>query len=368
MQKYGQMVFCFFVSVLLLTSPAAAEHVSNYELNERLTKLEESGGWTERIAISGLVEVETFFESLDIEGADDESSSDLSLATLELGLDATVSDRVSGTVLLLYEDGEDFLVDEGFVLIKASDSLSFKAGEFYVPFGLFETNMIQDPLTLELGETRETALEMGFEGAGFYGAVYAFNGDVDEAGDDSTIDNFGLIAGYGLGNDNFTLDFGAGYINNLVDSDGLTGILDEAREELAEGETLDLVDYVGGLNLYAILNFGPITLIGEYVGALDDVELAYFDGSAETIEEMEKLKTWNMEAGYTFAFGEKEAVVALGYQGSDNAEEALPESRVLGTIGMSVFENAFMKLEYFHDEYGSDDTADVVTAQLGVEF
>jgi len=47
------------------------------------------------------------------------------------------------------------------------------AGKMYVPFGNFESNMIQDPVTLEIGETRESAGQVGFEHSGFYGSAYA---------------------------------------------------------------------------------------------------------------------------------------------------------------------------------------------------
>jgi len=32
------------------------------------------------------------------------------------------------------------------------------AGQLYVPFGAFETGLISDPLTLEIGETRESTV------------------------------------------------------------------------------------------------------------------------------------------------------------------------------------------------------------------
>ena len=49
------------------------------------------------------------------------------------------------------------------------------AGKMAVPFGNYETQMISDPLTLEIGETAEDALQLGVEAGGFYGSVYAFN-------------------------------------------------------------------------------------------------------------------------------------------------------------------------------------------------
>jgi hypothetical protein len=54
----------------------------------------------------------------------------------------------------------------------------------YVPFGNFESQIISDPLTLEIGEAGEDALQVGVEVEGFYDSIYTFNGDVTEGGDD----------------------------------------------------------------------------------------------------------------------------------------------------------------------------------------
>ena len=117
------------------------------------------------------------------------------LATMELGIDAEVNEYVSGHVLFLWEedDTEPIDLDEGFITLSGGDACPgyFSVGKMYVPFGNFESNMVSDPLTLEMGETRESALQAGFDVDGFYGSVFAFNGDIDEAGEDSHIDNFG---------------------------------------------------------------------------------------------------------------------------------------------------------------------------------
>ncbi len=371
--KWFQGICCGLI-LLGFTSMGWAGALSNVELGERITRLEEKlkggGGegfpdWLNRISLSGVIEVEAGFEHLEFDDsdADDEDSSDLTLATAELGIDAEISDYVSGFMLFLYEDGEDLAVDEVFLTLSGGDHLPLylKAGEFYVPFGSFETNMISDPLTLEIGETHETSLEVGYEMAGFYCSAYIFNGDVDEDDEDNDIDNFGLSAGYGMETDAMSLNVGIGYINNLFDSDGLGDILEGWMDE---GE-FGLDEYVGGVALHAVLNFGPLTVIGEYVGATDDPEWSY---AAGTMEGGDKPSAWNAEVGYTFEIAGKETVVGLACQGTDNMENELPETRVMGVIGVGILENTSLAFEYFHDEFESDDEADVVTAQLAIEF
>ena len=333
------------------------------------------GEWFESINISGVLEAEAGYEKIDPAEGDEETSSDIALATMELGIDAELNEYVSGHVLFLWEedDTEPIDLDEGIITISGGgDSAAyFSVGKMYIPFGNFESNMISDPLPLEIAETRESAVLVGFERNGLYGALFIFNGDVDEDGEESQIDNFGATVCYEMENDDFALNAGIGYINNIIDSDGLTDAFDEERDALAdisEDAFIELKDYVGGINAYAALGLGPFSLLGEYISALDDPEFNQFDGTLETVEKMDAFKAWSIEAGYAFTMGEKEAVAALSYQGTDNLEDILPESRILGSLGVAIFENTSLALEYAHDEYENDDEADIVTMQLAIEF
>ena len=331
---------------------------------------------------AGVIEAEYGYEKIDFDdpAADDEDGSDLALATVELGVDVEINDYVSGHVLFLYEDGEDICVDEGFIEISGGgDGASFyiKAGEMYVPFGSFESNMISDPLTLEIGETRETAVEIGFESNGFFGALYVFNGDIDEDGEDSHVDNFGAAAGYALETEAFTLDLGISYINNIADSDGLSDIIDGITAEAEDnGVAFSFRDYVPGIGIHGILSFGPVTFIGEYVALLEEPEWDVSDivpgsmaaAGLNPVEDGEEGKTFNVEAAYTCEMGGKETVFALAYQGSDDLDEFLPEKRYMASVGIGILDGTSLAFEYLHDTYENDDEADVFTAQLAIEF
>ena len=54
-------------------------------------------------------------------------------------------------------DGANIALDEGWVKIGETDDMPayLKAGNFIVPFGAFNTNMLADPLGLTLAETAE---------------------------------------------------------------------------------------------------------------------------------------------------------------------------------------------------------------------
>jgi hypothetical protein len=266
------------------------ETIPDKALEEKITKIYEQKMEDEGIAqkinkyvsFSGLIEVEASAAE-DFEGAD---SSGFELATVELGFDAQVTDWASGHILVLYEEGgdDDVVIDEGYITLGNTEQfpLYLTAGRMYVPFGNFETNMISDPLTLEISETQETAIQVGFEAAGAYGSVFAFNGDTNEGGGDSQIEQFGANLGYTYEQEGFSLDVGISYMNSMGDSDGLSGILEE--EDMLE------VDYVDGFGAYAVAAIGPFSLIGEYITALDDF------GDEDDSQPM----AFSVEAGYTF--------------------------------------------------------------------
>ena len=275
-----------FLCVVLFAGLATAAEVSTSDLAERIEKIEERleqkvppamSKWLERITLSGAVETEASWAKVkfDDPAVDDEESSDLVVATVALGVDVEAVKHVSGHLLLLWEEDESdgLEIDEGFIRLDGEDVLPLylQAGRMYVPFGNFTSNMVSDPLTLELGETRETALQLGFEKNGFYGSVFVFNGDVDEEGDDNHIDDFGANLGYLVEKEDFTFDVGVSFVNNLIDSDTLSDFFDEDMEGAeAEGYTFSLSDNVPGLGAYAVLGMGSFTLIGEVVTALDE--------------------------------------------------------------------------------------------------
>jgi hypothetical protein len=377
MKKAMTVLVCLALcGAFFTTTVYADEMLSNHELSMRIEQLEKKLGkeggilpdkWSERIALSGLIEVEAGYVSTDLKDGDSTDESDIAVSAVELGIDADIVKHVFGHVLLKYEDDEDVFVDEATITISGEDVVPayLTAGKMYVPFGNFETHMISDPLTLEIAETRESAIQVGVETGGFYGSAFIFNGDVDEAGeDDNHIDNFGANAGYTMESESFTIDAGISYVNNLLDADGWEDLLETDEDENGVPDA-ELNDYAGGMGAYAIVGFGPFTFIGEYITALDEIEWIEENGD---IGRQDEISAWNLEIGYGFAIGEKEATIAAALQGTDEAENMLPETRYLGSFGIGIFESTSLAFEYAHDEYENDDEEDAFTAQLAIEF
>ncbi len=290
----------------------------------------------------------------------DESESRFELATVELGFVGKMTDWATAHLTFLYEEGGDdkVLVDDAHIFIGNLDTFPvyINVGRQYVPFGNFTSNMISDPLTLEIAETRETALQLGFAANGVYGSVFAFNGDTNEAGGDNRIEQYGANLGYTLEQDNFALDVGVSYMNSMGDSDGLSSLLKE--QNLLES------DYVDGFGAYAVSSLGPVKLIGEYITALDT-----FEDAAQS-----KPMAFNLEAAYAFSLGRIESTIALAYQGTDDMAGILPESRILGSLALGIFNSTTLAFEYAHDEDfdkadgGTNESADSFTGQLSYQF
>jgi len=319
------------------------------EKNRQISELRQAtgsdGGWFQSVEIGGLVEIEAGHTSAD--GAADES--DISVPTVEIGIAAQVNDWVAAEVVALYEDEGDssgeLNIDTATVTIADPDSSWFvKGGQYALPFGVFETNMISDPLTLELAETADAALEVGMDSDAFGASVYVFQGDQSDE-----IENFGFNLGARTGGERFAAAANIGYINDLAESDA---IVDDGTA--MSGRTPAWTASV-------IVNAGDLTLIGEYVTATESIA-AYAN---------DEPSAYNLEAALAFSAMGKPASMAIGYQGTEDAANTAggqPESRVLGALGVQIMDGTSVAIEYAHEQAYDGSESDTLTGQLAVEF
>lgn len=337
-------------------------------LPERIRRIEEQlkektlpGKWAERVTLSGLIEAEAGYGKVNYSdpAVADEDVSDIILSTVELGIDVDIAKHVSGHVLFLWEEDETEPVDmdEGYITLGGEDvvPLYLKAGKMYVPFGYYETHFISDPLTLEIGETRESAVSAGFTNDLFELSVAVFNGDVDKIGDDNHVDTFVGSLAYTLPEKiipDLGLVAGAAYISNIADSDGL------------EGETSGQIeDYVGGLGAFVSLAFRErIFLECEYLGALEHFEAGElsFDGGLAA-----KPQAWNIEFALVPI---ADVTVAVKYEGSKDLAAFQPEKQYGAAITYNLFANTALSLEYLRGEFDNGDRRDLLTTQLAIAF
>ena len=347
------VVFCAY-------SPVFAETIEDEiaELKSRIAKLEQEksqqgegilGNWSDKIHISGVVEVEAYYQ--DYAAGTDTDSSDIDLTNVELAIDVDIAKYVGGYLLIKYKSADVF-VDEGTINLGGIEDMPFylTAGKFCVPFGVFNSHFISDPITLEIGEINEGAVALGYTNDYFDVALSVFNGDIDETGSDNVIENFVASVAFTppLPFDDSSISFGVSYASSIAEAGGL------------EDEFTAIEDYVDALSAFVSASYKNLTFEAEYAGAIDEFQVG------ELITEREsKPMACNFELAY--AVNDK-LEVAGRYEFSDDLWDLFPEEQYGPVVSYSLFENTTLAVEYLHGEYGNGDTRDLVTAQLAIEF
>jgi hypothetical protein len=331
----------------------------------------------EHIQFNGLIEVGALRESVNNKDNSDISQSDLALSTVELSIGAEINEWVNAGITLLFEDpvfggASDFSVDEGTVTIGNTEKcpLFFTGGAMYIPFGALLTHfpddpLIDQPLTLFLGETREKAVLVGFEYFGFKLSGYVFNGDMDEANSENHIEHFGFDANYEQTNDanGLQLFIGASYINSMAEADGFTDIMSALG-------TTELRDCVGGFAAYLRLAYSNLFFDAEYMTAIDHFQTTELTTGAGVGA---RPSVWNLEAGFNWDW-EKNLEVAFKYAGSDESENlGFQENRYGMAMNQTIFGGVIASLAFLHDEFDENDKdgredRDVVFGQLAIGF
>lgn len=325
----------------------------------------------DRLNITGLVEVEAAYARTRSD-AGRERNSDLTLATVELGIEAQIADWITASAVFLWEeDGTDSVELDTATLLFADPErfpLTFEIGKFYLPFGRFDSVFITDPLTLEIGETRESAARLGFVHGPFQLGVAIFNGDVEKTGkDDNHLDSFVFDASLEWEWEDASLAFGAAYTSNLGDSDGLQ----DAIADNVGGGTLD--DHVAGLAAWLSLRYRRATLSVEYLAALDDFapNSLSFDGPANDWTRPARPQALNLELAY---LATERLTFAAKFEHARDTFDWLPERRYGAGANYVLHEGSYgtasVGLEYLHGVYDDDDDTreDTLTLQFAVEF
>jgi hypothetical protein len=326
------------------------------EAEKSATEAEEPTPWSlgslaDKIELHGLIEVESFYNKP--EGGDE--SSDLTLATVELGLDIQATDYLGGHILLLWEEGETEPVDLDEAVIRLTYprplwgmTAGFTGGKMYLPFGKFNSYMITDPLTLDLGETNQSAGLLTLEGDKWTLQAGAFSGETDTFGDNDTID--GWVATLEV-QPSQQFGFGTSLISDLAESD----------IQLVENDDL-YHESVMGASAWISYQIGQFGMEAEYVTALDKFDAALVGLSDLTGK---RPSAWNLELAW---MPDDRWQIAGRYEQADDFQD--DATRYGTTISYGLFEHAVLAVEYLHgDAKGPDADPDhTVTVQMAFEF
>ena len=294
-----------------------------------------------RMDLNFLMEIEGFAAE-----TDGVSESDLTLATVELTVQADITEGVGGHLGLLWEEDvtEEQLLDEAYLVFEAGETASryMKAGRMYLPFGNFESVFISDPLTLEMGEIRETAVRMGYAADGLDLTAGVFNGDFERDGADNVIND--LFAAVSLAPcENVTL--GIYWISDLLETDGF--------EEFVHSSTNVgyVYESVGGAGAYLTAQLGVVAVRAEYMAALETVDLP--SGGIRPV-------SYHIEA--SMPLNEKLAA-GVKLEGSDDFygeynQDKRADLQAGGVVSYAVNNNLTISGEYLRAEGLDEDVAD----------
>ena len=157
---------------LLIPQPGLSQGMSNYELTQEIKALKEKiegTGVPDVLSFSGALELDySYADDSDIgDNTVDDSTSDLDIGTVELGLKAAFHEYVTGNFLLKGEaldtDDDRVFWDEATITIqKEGFPVYFIGGKRGQPFGLFESHLINDPITQDCYEIAKTGATVGY--------------------------------------------------------------------------------------------------------------------------------------------------------------------------------------------------------------
>jgi hypothetical protein len=376
MFKLHQLTLTYFLilftGIFILTTPALAIHPDTKSETENLkrrielleaqqsesvtTEEEPAFGFGQvgkYLTLHGLLEVEAYFAKPN--GGDEES--DINLATAELSIETTLNDFIGGHLILLYEeDGEndDIDVDEAVISLRSPDqwfgqSPSLHVGRMYLPFGKFNSYMISDPLTLELGEIRNSAALFALEGEIWVLKVGAFNGDTDPDGDKNNIDSGVVSLDVAVGE---KINVGGSYISDLAESD----------IELVPDASL-YSSSVAAASAFLSARWGKFEFEAEYLTALEDFDFALVAVGEDLTGQ--RPEVWRMELAW---MPSDRIQMATRYEQAKDFKDDVRRYGATGTYGLH--EHVVVALEYLHADakVDEDDPVNTITAQLVLEF
>ncbi len=305
------------------------------EKDRQIAELSGGTEWAQSVTVGGVIEIEGVYEN----PAGEDSTNSVSVGKAELGVAVQLNDWGGGELVLAKDDEDKIELDTATITLAAPDGpVSLTAGKLVLPFGTYET-ALGDPLTLELGETGDTAAVIEVSAGGLSASLFGGHGENEQ------FENFGAAASYSIETETpweATLDLSVSYLNQIL-SDAVAD--SEAFSELP------------GMTAGAVLGVGGISLIGEYVRAMDEQ-----DGSQPA--------AWMVEAGYEFELLGKGAGAAVSYSRTQEAADLdLAEARVIMGVSVELMEGVGVSLEWQQDEaYDTDDQDTTVTGVLALEF
>lgn len=259
-------------------------------------------------------------------------------------------------------------LDQGYITVGNLDKSDWYAsvGQMYVPFGLFNSFMINGPLTAALFTTAERPLLLGYSHSNGVTEldlnVYAYQGDTYTSVKSSAINEWGLGADYYVRKANWSGSIGAGFISNIADAEGmqLNGQGPQFCNRFGgfafpcnNGNVL--VHRVPGFDMHATWTMGAYSLLAEYLTAtrtFNPLDMSYGHEGARP-------QALDLEASYLFTIYNRPTSISIGYGSTKEALALLlPAQEFSLTLTTSIWRNTTESLGFQHDiNYGNRSLA-----------
>ncbi|MGA1874080.1 MAG: hypothetical protein ACMUIA_00565 [bacterium] len=268
-------------------------------------------------------------------GDDGGSSSGIMLDEVVLNLEADVVENVNATAVIKYEEEELFL-DEGYLTLTqfVNQPMKLLAGKRVLPFGVFNSHLITDPLTQDKYEINAPGLTLAFSQEALQGLEFSLSVYSDPNGDDDLGDFILNVTMAPTDLVNFSVYFDSA---QGVDRNNTAGV---SLGVVVENLTVDF-EYITALERDADAKETAFSLAGAY----------------------QLLPTFE---------------VALRYEGYDDDtgvdekfnEETLEglESRLSAGINYELYEHTNLGAEFRMSSYELTDDTNEWGVQLSVEF
>lgn len=290
-------------------------------------------------------------------------NTDIDLTRAELDLVASVAEWGTGEMIINYESLQStasalptsesrvtnsrLKIDRAFITIGnlLKCPVYSTIGQIYVPFGIYNNAYVTDPLTKTLGRIKERVASLAFSKNGFYGSVYAFQGDSYTNRDGFAIDNWGANLGYKINPvGGFNTEVGIGFVDNIADSEGLQAAIFGDQPGTPDSEQLRT--RVPAVDAYLSFNYKPLTILGEYLTAthpFSSLDMSYNNHGA-------KPSAMDAEAIYNFDLFSFNTNIAVGYGHSwQTLAMELPQQSVFAVFSTSLWKYTIESLEFRHN-------------------
>lgn len=320
------------LSLALFFPVNAAFADSASEVSARLANLaaQQASAIADDIHMSGILEVESFYT--DSDEFSGETVYNTVLATAELAIEATLTDTIKADFVLLYEGGEGdetgINVDVASLVFEGVFGANFLLGRYYLPFGAYETKMVNDTLLHELVEIRKTIAMLSRTYEGYSAFIYAFNSDV---ADQTVSYGLSLDAQYEY------YSIGLDYISNVAEVGGVYEMLEDAGYT---GHIAGKDQNSAGLVVRGQASIAGFQLIAERFESEELKALTF------GIDSHIKPKAWHLELSTDY----HDWAFAAAFQRTDGLVGVLAKERISVSAGTSLTDDLSLIAELWRDQ------------------